>query len=187
MARLAVLLLLANGFSYAENNNTLSGHQNPFTEALERTTTAGEKPFKDSGIGGNSNHMTFFMQQRVNKTDDQKKSQPLLSHQQTSTINELLATGEFVSSTTEPLIDSHDESKKTDYKTGTAAMSQLLKLSLKSWFKQNNFDSNFLNNLSKTEPIELNNPTFKTNQDKHWDYSVKLSGEKIKLQFGKEL
>ena len=187
MARLAVLLLLANGFSYAENNNTLSGHQNPFTEALERTTTASEKTFKDSGISYHTNYLAFFTPQRKNNAIEQKKSQSRLSHKQTSTINAALATGEFVSSDTELLIYPHGDRKDSDYKTGTAAMSHLLKLSLKNWFKQNNFNNNFLNTLSKTKPIELNNPTFKTNQDKHWDYSVKLSGEKIKLQFGKEL
>ena len=187
MSCLVVLLLSANGFCYAENNNTLSGHQNPFTEALKRTTTASEKTFKDNGISEHTNYLAFFTPQRTSNDIDQKKLQPRLSHKQTSTINAILATGEFISSDRELLIYPHGDSKDSDYKTGTAAMSHLLKLSLKNWFKQNNFNNNFLNNLSKTKPIELNNPTFKTNQDKHWDYSVKLSGEKIKLQFGKEL
>lgn len=187
LARLAVLLLITNGFCYADNKNTLSGHPNPFTEALERTTTASEKTFKDSGISDNTSYLSIFTLQRSSNTIDQKKPQPQLSHKQTSTINAVLATGEFVSSGTDLLIYPYGGSKNSDYKTGTAAMNHLLKLSLKNWFKENNFDNDFLNSLSKTTPIELNNPTFKTNQDKNWDYSVKLSGEKIKLQFGKEL
>ena len=60
---------------------------------------------------------------------DQKKLQLQLSHKQTSTINAVLATGEFISSSTRLLIHSHDDSRNSDDKTGTAAMSQLLKLS----------------------------------------------------------
>ena len=187
LASFAIALLLANGSSYAENNNTLTGHQNPFTEALKRTTTASEKTFKDTCISDHTNYLAFFTPQRTAKDIDQKKSQPRLSHEQTSTINAVLATGEFISSDTKLLTYPHGDSKNSNYKTGTAAMSHLLRLSLKNWFKQNSFNNTFLDNLSKTKPIELNNPTSKTNQDKHWDYSVKLSREKIKLQFGKEL
>ena len=186
MATLAVLLLLTSRFSFAENNNKLSGHQNPFTEALERTTTASEKIFNSIDISDHTDYLELFTRQRKNDID-QKKSQQQLNYEQTSTINAVLATGEFISSGTELLIYPHDDSKNSDYKTGTAAISHLMKLGLKNWFKQNNFESNFLNNLRKPKPIELNNPIFKTNQDKRWDYSVKLSGEKIKLQFGKEL
>ena len=113
---------------------------------------------------------------------DQKKLQPQLSHKQTSTFNAVLTKGEFTSSGTRLLIYSNDDSKNSDYKTGTAAMSHFFNLCLKNWFKQKNF-----NNLSVIKPIELNSSTFKTNQYKYWDYSVKLSSEKIKLQFGKEL
>ena len=137
MPWLVVLLLSANGFCYAENNDTLSGHQNPFTEALKRTTTASEKTFKDSGISDNTNYLAFFTPQKTSNDIDQKKSQPRLSHKQTSTINAVLATGEFISSDRELLIYPDGDSKDRDYKTGTAAMSHLLKLSLKKWFKQN--------------------------------------------------
>jgi len=185
-AWLVVSLFFTTELSLAENNDVLSGHQNPFTKALERTTTASERSFKTNLIPDNTTNLSLFSQQRKGNTINQKKSEQRLSHKQTLTINAVLATGEFVSSSTDLLIYPNDDSD-SEYKTGTSAINQLLKLSLKSWFKQNDFENILLNRLSTPKPIKLNNPTFNTNQDKSWDYSVKLSGEKIKLQFGKEL
>ena len=110
MARLVVLLLLVNGFCYAEHNNKLSGYQNPFKEALERTTTVSEKTFKDSRISGHTNYLVFFSPQIKNNAIDKRKSQPRLKHNQTSTIDAVLATGEFVSSGTELIVHPHHDS-----------------------------------------------------------------------------
>lgn len=180
--------ILASTFSHAGNpNNELSGHYNPFTEALEKTTTANELRFNLNNMNSNTNHLPLFMPKKKDLTSNQKKSNIPLSYEQISTINALLATGEFVSADSEPLIYIHGEDKKNDYKTGSSAMNQLLKMSLKSWFKNNKYENNFLSQLTKSEKIQLNNPTFKTKQHKDWDYSVKLTGQKIKVQLGKEL
>lgn len=185
-AWLVISLFFTTELPLAEDNDVISGYQNPFTEALERTTTVSERSFKTNLIPDNTTNFLLFSQQRKGNTINQKKSEQLLSHKQTLTINAVLATGEFVSSSTDLLIYPNDDSD-SEYKTGTSAINQLLKLSLKSWFKQNDFENILLNRLSTPKPIKLNNPTFNTKQDKSWDYSVKLSGEKIKLQFGKEL
>lgn len=183
---IAAALILVNALSYAGNNNALSGHQNPFTEAIEKRTVAKDMPFKNGKTDIDTNDLPSFVYN--NKTAiDSKQSKPLLSHQQTIAINALLATGEFVSSTTEPLIYLHDENEQNHYKTGTAAMNQLLKLQIKRWFKTHKDRLYFPSYLTKNKKIELNNPTFEVNRPKDWDYSVKLSGRKIKLQFGKEL